>query len=138
MGATFVVTLREAFEAALLLGIVYAYLERVGARTEYRWVTLGGVLGLVASVAAGVAVSFLSGPLLDLGPDLVAAAVIFVAGALVTQRRRGVRQHTRALQGHVDPRPGQGPGPPPPWVLGLGALTRRVRRRGVAGAVPWG
>ena len=29
MGATFVVTLREAFEAALLLGIVYAYLDRV-------------------------------------------------------------------------------------------------------------
>src|SRR5437899_867012 len=54
MGATFVVTLREAFEAALLLGIVYAYLERVGARTEYRWVTLGGVLGLVASVAAAL------------------------------------------------------------------------------------
>src|SRR2546428_7864479 len=99
MGATFVVTLREAFEAALLLGIVYAYLERVGARTEYRWVTLGGVLGLVASVAAGVAVSFLSGPLLDLGPDLVAAAVIFVAVALVTRASPVGCPHTRALTG---------------------------------------
>src|SRR2546430_1268089 len=52
MGATFVVTLREAFEAALLLGIVYSYLERVGARAQYHWVTLGGVLGLLAFFAA--------------------------------------------------------------------------------------
>ena len=84
MGATFVVSLREAFEAALLLGIVYSYLDRVGATAQYHWVTLGGALGLLASVATGVAVSFLSGPLLDLGPDLVAAAVIFFAVALLT------------------------------------------------------
>src|SRR2546428_280145 len=119
MGATFVVTLREAFEAALLLGIVYAYLERVGARTEYRWVTLGGVLGLVASVAAGVAVSFLSGPLLDPGPDLVAAAVVFVAGA-------------------VSPLPGWERRPPRarPHQPGLGQADRprlRPRRRSAVG-----
>ena len=30
MGATFVVVLREGFEAALLLGIVYAYLTQIG------------------------------------------------------------------------------------------------------------
>ena len=84
MGATFVVTLREAFEAALLLGIVYTYLDRVQARGQARWVTLGAVAGLVASVAMGVAVTFLSGPLLDLGPDLVAAAVMFLAAAVLT------------------------------------------------------
>src|SRR5207244_3959113 len=80
MAATFVVTLREGFEAALLLGIVYACLDRFGARQHYRWVTLGGALGLVASVLMGIAVTFLSGPLLDLGPDLVGAAVICLAG----------------------------------------------------------
>ena len=32
MGATFVVTLREGFEAALLLGIVYAYLAQSAPR----------------------------------------------------------------------------------------------------------
>src|SRR5437899_3136689 len=42
MAATFVVTLREGFEAALLLGIVYACLDRFGAPDHYRWVTLGG------------------------------------------------------------------------------------------------
>src|SRR5947207_1908854 len=47
MAATFVVTLREGFEAALLLGIVYACLDRFGARQHYRLVTLG-----VATAAA--------------------------------------------------------------------------------------
>ena len=83
MAATFVVTLREGFEAALLLGIVYACLDRFGARQHYRLVTLGGALGLVASILMAIAVTRLSGPLLDLGPDLVSAAVIFAAAYLL-------------------------------------------------------
>ena len=45
MGATFVVTLREAFEASLILGIVYAYLDRMGGRQYYGYVTLGAEIG---------------------------------------------------------------------------------------------
>lgn len=101
MGATFVVTLREAFEAALLLGIVYTYLDRVQARGQARWVTLGAVAGLVASVAMGVAVTFLSGPLLDLGPDLVAAAVMFLAAAVLTWHGWWMGRHARDIQGEV-------------------------------------
>src|SRR5207249_12259169 len=51
---TFVVTLREGFEAALLPGIVYACLDRFGARDHYRCVTLGGALGPVASSLMGL------------------------------------------------------------------------------------
>src|SRR5712664_2574247 len=47
MGAAFVVTLREAFEASLILGIVYGYLEKIGARGGYRYVTWGGTVGLL-------------------------------------------------------------------------------------------
>ena len=35
MAATFVVTLREGFEAALLLGIVYVCFDRFGAHQHY-------------------------------------------------------------------------------------------------------
>src|SRR6267143_1065418 len=59
MGAAFVITLREAFEASLILGIVYAYLEKVGARDGFRFVTWGGTVGLLLSVAMGIAVTFL-------------------------------------------------------------------------------
>ena len=101
MGATFVITLREAFEAALLLGIVYTYLDKVGGRDHYRYVTLGGALGAGASVLAGIAVSVLSGPLLDLGPDLIGAAVMFVAVVVLTWHGWWMRQHARAVRGDV-------------------------------------
>src|SRR5215470_15502380 len=104
MGAAFVVTLREAFEAALLLGIVTTYLERIGARWGHRYVAWGGVLGLAASVAMGVAVSYLSGPLLDLGPDLVAAAIIFAAVAMLTWHGWWMQQHARAMKGDLQRR----------------------------------
>ncbi len=138
MGATFVVTLREAFEAALLLGIVYSYLDRVGARAQYHWVTLGGALGLVASVLAGVAVSYLSGPLLDLGPDLVAAAVIFFAVALLTWHSWWMRQHARAVKGDVQRRIDEARAAQRLWIVGLVAFTGVFREGAETVLFLWG
>ena len=85
MGATFVITLREAFEAALLLGIVYTYLDKVGARQHYRYVTAGGALGLLASVAMQLTqVSIVQG-LRRLSGCCVQDAQV-TQGAIVTQR----------------------------------------------------
>jgi high-affinity iron transporter len=104
MGATFVVTLREAFEAALLLGIVYTFLDKVGARDQYRYVTLGAMVGALASVLLGVALSVLSGPLLDLGPDAIGTAVVFVAVVVLTWHGWWMRQHARAIKSDVQRR----------------------------------
>ena len=101
MGATFVVTLREGFEAALLLGIVYAYLAQTDLRRYHSWVTTGAVLGLAASIVLGVVVSFISGPLLDVGPDLIAAAVMLLAVMLLTWHAWWMQQHARAMSGQV-------------------------------------
>ena len=50
---TFVVTLREGFEAALVVGIVMACLKKAGQTELYRWVYLGIMGGIIASVAVG-------------------------------------------------------------------------------------
>src|SRR5882724_4855074 len=138
MGATFVVTLREAFEAALLLGIVYAYLDRVGARAQYHWVTLGGALGLMASVAAGVAVSLVSGPLLDLGPDLVAGGVMFAAVGLLTWHGWWMRQHARAVQGQLKHRLDEARATQRLWIVGLIAFTGVFREGAETVLFLWG
>src|SRR5438445_12639851 len=101
MGGTLVITLREGFEAALILGIVYTYLQKIGAQRHYRYATRGGLLGVLASIALGVVVTALSGPLLDLGPDVIGLGVIFVAVGVRTLQRYCVQQHGRAVTGEV-------------------------------------
>ena len=50
---TFIVTLREGFEAALVVGIVMACLKKAEQTQLYRWVYLGILAGIIASVAVG-------------------------------------------------------------------------------------
>ncbi|MGB5710110.1 MAG: FTR1 family protein [Waterburya sp.] len=50
---TFIVTLREGFEAALVVGIVMACLKKAGQTQLYRWVYLGILGGIIASIAVG-------------------------------------------------------------------------------------
>jgi len=52
---TFVITLREGVEAALVVGIVLACLAKAQRQALNRWVYLGVVAGLVGSVMIGVA-----------------------------------------------------------------------------------
>ncbi|MFN5516163.1 MAG: FTR1 family protein [Cyanobacteriota bacterium] len=49
----FLVTLREGFEAALVIGIVFAYLQKAGQTRLNRWVYQGIAGGVVASVMVG-------------------------------------------------------------------------------------
>ncbi len=51
---TFIVTLREGFEAALVVGIVMACLKKAEQTQLYRWVYLGIFAGIIASVAVGL------------------------------------------------------------------------------------
>jgi high-affinity iron transporter len=138
MAATFVVTLREGFEAALLLGIVYTCLEKLSAREHYRWVTLGGALGLAASVLMGVAVTLLSGPLLDLGPDVLGVVVILAAVALLTWHGWWMRRHAAALSGDVERRVREAHLTRRLWAVGLIAFTGVFREGAETVLFLWG
>jgi high-affinity iron transporter len=138
MGATFVVTLREAFEASLILGIVYTYLEKIGARDSYRYVTWGGALGLMLSVGMGIGVGYLSGPLLDFGPDLVGLVVIFGAVALLTWHAWWMQQHARLVKGQVQHRIDEARASNRLWVVGLIAFTSVFREGAETVLFLWG
>src|SRR4029450_6798435 len=138
MGATFVVTLREAFEAALLLGIVYTDLDKTGARAHAHYVTIGGALGLAASVGMGVALTYLSGPVLDVGPDLVATVVIFGAVALLTWHGGWMQRHASAARGGVGRRLDEARANQQLWVVGLIAFTGVFREGAETVLFLWG
>jgi high-affinity iron transporter len=138
VSGSFVITLREGFEAALVLGIVYAYLDRIGRRHHYRQVTAGALLGLLASVGLGIAVSYLSGPLLDLGPDLVGATVIFVAVAVLTWHGWWMRQHARAVASDVQRQIDAAETSRRLWVLGVIAFAAVFREGAETVLFVWG
>jgi high-affinity iron transporter len=138
MGATFVVTLREAFEAALLLGIVYTYLDKVGAAAWRRYVTRGAGLGLLASAAAGWAVTVASGPLLDLGPDLVGAAILLLAVGLLTWHGWWMRRHAHGLGDEVRRRVDEAQSTGRFWLLGMIAFTGVFREGAETVLFLWG
>jgi high-affinity iron transporter len=123
MGATFVITLREAFEAALLLGIVYTYLDKVGRRAQSHYVTKGALAGVAASIVLGFLVTSLSGPLLDLGPDVIGIAVLFVAVVLLTWHGWWMRQHARAIRGQVHRRLDEASETRRLWLVAVIAFT---------------
>jgi len=138
MGATFVVTLREAFEASLILGIVYTYLEKIGARDSYRYVTWGGALGLMLSVGMGIGVGYLSGPLLDFGPDLVGLVVIFAAVVLLTWHAWWMQQHARGIRGHLQHQVEEARASERFWMVGLIAFTGVFREGAETVLFLWG
>ncbi len=51
---TFFVTLREGFEATLVVGIVFACLKKAQKTQLYRWVYFGVIAGIFASILVGV------------------------------------------------------------------------------------
>jgi high-affinity iron transporter len=138
MGGTFVVTLREGFEAALILGIVYTYLQKIGAERQYHYVTRGGLLGVLASIALGVLVTVLSGPLLDLGPDVIGLAVIFIAVAVLTWHGYWMQQHARAVKGEVQRRIDQAQATHRLWIVGVLAFTGVFREGAETVLFLWG
>jgi high-affinity iron transporter len=52
---TFIITLREGVEAALIVGIVFAYLKKAGQTHLKNWIYVGIGAGIAVSVMAGVA-----------------------------------------------------------------------------------
>lgn len=138
MGATFIVTLREAFEAALLLGIVYTYLNKTGCRGYFRYVTLGGALGFVASVCLGMAVTLLSGAFMDLAPDVIGAAVLFIAVGLLTWHGWWMQQHARAMTGDLQRRIDEARRTQRLWIVGLIAFMGVFREGSELVLFLWG
>jgi len=138
MGGTFVITLREGFEAALVLGIVYTYLQKIGAERQYRYATRGGLLGVLASIALGVVVTALSGPLLDLGPDVIWLGVIFVAVVVLTWHGYWMRQHARAMSGDVQRQIDAAQATHRMWIIGVIAFTGVFREGAETVLFLWG
>lgn len=82
--STFLVTVREGAEAALIVAIVLAYLRSLGRLDQARWVWAGAGLAAAAAAAAGVLLHATIGSLEGRAEEVVEGVVALAAVALLT------------------------------------------------------
>ena len=101
---TFVIGLREGVEAALIVGIVAAFLRSEGRRDALRWVWAGVALATVVCLAVGIGLDVLSSELPyheqeGLETVIALVAVVVVSWMIVWMRRNARRLRSSLEQG---------------------------------------
>lgn len=84
MLASFVITLREGIEAALIVAIVLAYLKKVGAEALAKSVYVGVLLGVLGSVVVAGAFVLLSVEFEGRFEEVFEGTTMFLAAAILT------------------------------------------------------
>src|SRR6187455_2280804 len=109
---TFVIGLREGVEAALIVGIIAAFLRQEGRRDALRWMWAGIGIAVAICVAGGVALELLSRSLPQREQEQLETVIGAVAVAAVTfmivWMRRNARGMRRALEGRASSALAQG------------------------------
>ena len=106
MLSTFLIALREGLEAALIVGILVAYVVKTDRRNLLAPIWSGVALALAASFALGGFLSFNSTELSERGEQFFAGTTSFLAVGLVTWMvfwmKRAARTLRDELHGKVD------------------------------------
>ncbi|MCL4515682.1 MAG: FTR1 family protein [Firmicutes bacterium] len=115
-----VITLREGIEAALVLGIILAYLRRIGRPELNRPVYMGLAAAVVASLLGALLVGVLN---LNAENELVEGLMYWVAGLLVAAMVGWMWRAARGMKREMEDRLGGIVQSPARGGLGLGLFT---------------
>src|ERR1700729_1399910 len=99
---TFVIGLREGLEAALIVGIVAAFLGQQGRSEALRQVWIGVTIAVTICVAIGVALQIISEDLPQQQQEGLETVVGAIAVVMVTYMVLWMRRHSRNLKGDLE------------------------------------
>lgn len=101
MGA-FVIVLREAFEATLVLGLIFAFLDKTGQRSRYGTPVWAGTLAAVAvSVLVGLTLFALGGDLSGSAQAVYEGSAMLVAAGVLTWMVFWMRRQASTIGGNL-------------------------------------
>lgn len=99
---TFVIGLREGLEAALIVGIVAAFLGQQGRKDALRQVAIGVAIAVGLCVAIGVALQVISEDLPQRQQEGLETVVGLIAVVMVTYMVLWMRRHSKDLKGDLE------------------------------------
>jgi high-affinity iron transporter len=99
---TFVIGLREGLEAALIVGIIAAFLGQQGRRDALRQVWMGTAAAVAICVGVAIALQMISSELPQRQQEGLETAVGALAVGLVTYMVLFMRRHARGLKGDLE------------------------------------
>ncbi|MEJ7649384.1 MAG: iron uptake transporter permease EfeU [Nakamurella sp.] len=101
MLATFVIGLREGLEAALIVGIIAAFLTQDGKTRALRSMWIGVGIAVVICLVIGLALTLLSGSLPQRQQEMLETVIGLVAVVMVTWMVLWMRKHSRNLKSEL-------------------------------------
>lgn len=99
---TFVIGLREGLEAALIVGIIAAFLRQQGRRDLLRWVFGGVSLAVLLCLGVGIALKIVSSNLPQKKQEGLETVVGILAIGMVTYMVVWMRRHSRQLKKELE------------------------------------
>ena len=99
---TFVIGLREGLEAALIVGIVAAFLRQQGRKDLLRWVFIGVGAAVLLCAGVGIVLNVVSRELPQRQQEGLETVVGIVAIAMVTYMIVWMKRHSRELKGQLE------------------------------------
>lgn len=102
MLGSLLIALREGLEAALIIGIILAYLASVRRRDQFRSVWLGTGLAIAVTLAAGGVIVWVFGGLSDQAKQIFAGMSGLLAVAVLSYMVIWMRQQARNIKVHLE------------------------------------
>jgi len=101
MIASFLITFREALEAALIASIIIAYLGKIGRKDLNKYLYLGTGLAISFSLLLGWSIITLYGSLSERAENVFEGAASIMATIVLTYMIRWMSKNARLIKGHL-------------------------------------
>jgi high-affinity iron transporter len=99
--SSLLITLREGLEAALIIGIILAYLARTNNRHGFKPIWLGTSLAVVASLITGFTIYILAGEFSGQTEEIFEGIAMFIAVGVLTWMIFWMRKQAVDIKAHL-------------------------------------